>query len=52
MFLRVGSGDVIQAYRDCGARPAFVIAVGDTREQAMSRAQAGAAALKIETVPA
>ena len=52
VFLRVGSGDVIQPYRDCGARPAFVIAVGDTREQAISRAQAGAAALKIETVPA
>ena len=52
VFLRVGAGDVIQPYHDCGARPAFVIAVGDTREQAISRAQAGAAALKIETVPA
>ena len=52
VFLRVGSGDVIQPYRDCGARPAFVIAVGETRDQAISRAQAGAAALRIETVPA
>jgi biotin carboxylase len=52
VFLRVGSGDVIQPYRDCGARPAFVIAVGDTREEALTRAQAGAAALRIETVPA
>jgi len=52
VILRVERGDVIQPYRDCGARPAFVIAVGDTREQAIERAQAGAAALNIETVPA
>jgi len=52
VILRVGEGDVIQPYRDCGARPAFVIAVGDTREQAIARAQAGASALQIETVPA
>ena len=51
VILRVDRGDVIQPYHDCGARPAFVIAVGDTREQAMARAQAGADALKIETVP-
>jgi hypothetical protein len=43
---------VIQAYHDCGVRPAFVIAVGDTREQAIDRARAGADALHIETVPA
>jgi len=52
VVLRVGPGDVIQPYRDCGARPAFVIAVGDTREEAIQRAQAGADALQIETVPA
>jgi biotin carboxylase len=52
VILRVGEGDVIQPYRDCGVRPAFVIAVGDTREQAIERAQAGAQALQIETVPA
>ena len=51
VILRVGFGDVIQPYRDCGARPAFVIAVGDTREEAIRRAQAGAAALRIETAP-
>jgi biotin carboxylase len=51
VILRVGRGDIIQPYHDCGVRPAFVIAVGDTREQAISRAQAGAAALQIETVP-
>jgi biotin carboxylase len=50
VILRVERGDVIQPYQDCGTRPAFVIAVGDTREQAISRAQAGAAALNIETV--
>ncbi len=52
VILRVGRGDVIQAYQDCGARPAFVIAVGDTRALAIERAQAGAAALNIQTVPA
>jgi biotin carboxylase len=52
VILRVGPGDVIQPYHDCGVRPAFVIAVGDTREQAIARAQSGAHALQIETVPA
>jgi biotin carboxylase len=52
VFLRVGPGDVILPYRDCGVRPAFVIAVGETRQQAIARAQAGAEALQIETVPA
>lgn len=51
VILRVGPGDVIQPYHDCGVRPAFIIAVGDTRDQAIGRAQAGAAALQIETVP-
>lgn len=49
VFLRVDVGDTIQAYEDCAARPAFVIAVGDTYEEAVNRAQAGAAALRIET---
>lgn len=52
VILRVGCGDVIGPYRDCGTRPAFVIAFGDTREQAIARARSGADALHIETVPA
>jgi biotin carboxylase len=51
VFLRVQVGDTIQAYEHCAARPAFVIAVGDTRDEAVRRAQAGAAALRIETRP-
>jgi len=51
VFLRVRVGDVIQPYHDCAARPAFVIAVGDTREEAVRSAQVGMEALVIETEP-
>lgn len=51
VFLRVQEGDVIQPYTTCVARPAFVIAVGDTYEQAVLNAQNGAQALRIETSP-
>ncbi len=51
VFLRVQAGDVIQPYTTCVARPAFVIAVGDTYEQAVLNAQNGAQALRIETSP-
>jgi biotin carboxylase len=49
VFLRVAVGDVIQPYRDCAARPAFVIAVGDTADEAIRNAQGGVAVLEIET---
>ena len=51
VFLRVKEGDVIQPYTTCVARPAFVIAVGETYENAIQNAQAGAAALHIQTNP-
>ena len=51
VFLRVKEGDVIQPYTTCVARPAFVIAVGDTYEEAVVNAQHGAQALRIETSP-
>jgi biotin carboxylase len=51
IFLRVGVGDVIQPYCDCAARPAFVIAVGDTYEEAIGNAQMGVGELAIDTVP-
>lgn len=49
VFLRTSPGEEIRPYHDCGGRPAFVIAVGDTYDEAMARAQAGAAALRIST---
>jgi biotin carboxylase len=52
VFLRTKPGDLIEPYRDCAARPAFVIAVGATPEEAIARAQAGVGALKFETTPA
>jgi biotin carboxylase len=51
VFLRVDVGDVIEPYRDCAARPAFVIAWGETPEEAVARAQAGVDALEIQTTP-
>jgi biotin carboxylase len=51
VFLRVGIGDVIQPYTTCVARPAFVIAVGETYAHAIQNAQAGAATLQIQTNP-
>jgi biotin carboxylase len=52
VFLRVGVGDVIPPYRHCAARPAFVIASAASRADAIARAEAGVAALRIETVEA
>ncbi len=51
VFLRTHPGDVIQPYKDCATRPAFVIAAGDSREEAISRAQAGTEALRFEITP-
>ena len=51
VFLRVHVGDVIRPYFDCAARPAFVIAVGESREEALDRAKAGVRALRFETRP-
>lgn len=51
IFLRVQEGDVIEPYTTCVARPAFVIAVGDTYEEAVANAQRGVQALRIETSP-
>lgn len=51
VFLRVQEGDVIHPYTTCVARPAFVIAVGETYDQAVLHAQQGAQALRIETSP-
>jgi biotin carboxylase len=50
VLLRVEIGDVIEPYQDCATRPAFVIASGGTPDEAISNAQAGVAALRIETV--
>ncbi len=49
VFTRVDVGEEIEPYINCAVRPAFVIASGDTREQAISNAQAGVAALNIQT---
>lgn len=49
VFLRVAVGEVIRPYQDCAARPAFVIAVGDSHDEAISNAKAGAAALAFDT---
>lgn len=43
--LRVGLGDVIVPYTHCATRPAFVAAVADSYDEAVSRAKVGAAAL-------
>ena len=51
VFLRVSVGEIIQPYHDCAARPAFIIAVGDTREEAVRSAQVGVEALVIATEP-
>jgi len=42
VFLRVKVGDVIEPYEHCATRPAFVIAVGATYQEAMYHAQSGA----------
>jgi biotin carboxylase len=49
VFLRVAVGETIASARDCAARPAFVIAVGDSPQEAIANAQRGTQALVIET---
>lgn len=49
VLLRVEIGDVIEPYRNCASRPAFVIATGTTAEGAIAKAKAGVDALQIET---
>jgi biotin carboxylase len=51
VFLRVAEGEAILPYRDCGARPAFVIATGDSWDEAAGNASAAARELPIVTVP-
>ncbi|HEY8303198.1 MAG TPA: ATP-grasp domain-containing protein [Solirubrobacteraceae bacterium] len=51
VLLRIEIGDVIPEYRDCATRPAFVIAAGDTPQEAIANAQRGVDALEIETEP-
>jgi biotin carboxylase len=51
VLLRVEVDDVIPEYRDCATRPSFVIAAGETPEQAIANAQRAADALEIVTVP-
>jgi biotin carboxylase len=49
VFLRVAEGETILPYRDCAARPAFVIATGDTWDEAAEHAAAAARRLPITT---
>ncbi len=49
VFLRVAQGEYILPYRDCGARPAFVIAIGDTWNDAAQNAANAAKQLPIST---
>ena len=49
VFLRIAVGDIVLPARDCATRPAFVIAVGESREEAIRNAQRGVDALTIET---
>jgi biotin carboxylase len=51
---RMGPGDVIEPYRTCVDRPCFVIAVGDTRDDALAAMAAAERTIVIETeaVPA
>lgn len=51
VFLRTKVGELIRPYVDNAARPAFVLASGETREEAVARARAGTEALRIETRP-
>ena len=49
VFLRVAEGEQILPYRDCGARPAFVIATGDSWDEAAGNAAVAARELPIVT---
>lgn len=49
VFLRVAQGESILPYRDCGARPAFVIATGATWDEAARNAENAATQLPIIT---
>lgn len=51
MILRVATGDVIRPYDDCAARPAFAIAIGNSADEAISRATAAARTLRFRTTP-
>lgn len=50
IFIRVKEGDIIESYENCSQRPVFVIAVGDSYEEARDNAQRGAAALAARIV--
>lgn len=52
VLLRVDVGDVIPEYRDCATRPAFVIAAGNSPDEAIANARRGVEALEIATEPA
>jgi biotin carboxylase len=51
VFLRVAEGETILPYRDCGARPAFVIATGNSWDDAAHNAAAAAREIPIVTSP-
>jgi biotin carboxylase len=46
---RMGAGDVVEPYRTCVDRPAFVITVGDTRAEAQAAMAAAEATIAIRT---
>ena len=51
VFLRTHVGEVIPPYADCAARPVFVIAVGDTYDDAVANAKRGVDKIAIVTTP-
>lgn len=46
---RMGPGDVVEPYRTCVDRPAFVITAGDTRDAAQTAMDAACATIAIQT---
>jgi biotin carboxylase len=48
---RMVTGDVVEPYRTCVDRPAFVITVGDTRAEALAAMEAAEATIAIHTAP-
>jgi len=50
VFLRVKEGETIKPYQDCVARPVFVIAVGQSKDEAIKNARDGLSVIKIETI--
>ena len=51
MLSRMGPGDVVEPYRTCVDRPAFVITAGDTRDAAQAAMDAACETITIHTQP-